>query len=136
MDLGFEAPSEKKAGFNQSFGITEMLINLTGSYITSISANNLISATESIQRILDLISPKLKDKEMEEADELIKKIYDKLPRAIETYIHEGRVFFMNPPLYEECKKEVIKAFRLINLLQDKHGYGMLDADDPKLAVYE
>lgn len=128
--------SDKKAGYNQSFGITELLINLTGSYITSISQDNLLSALESIQRIVDIISPKLKDEELKPVDFLALQIMEELPRATQTYNIEGKTYLVNPEQFRTVKYKLSKLYREVNKLQDKHGYGMIDADDPKLAIYE
>lgn len=133
---GTASTNPKKAGFNQSFGITEMLVNLTGSYISSISQNNLLSAFESCCRIVDVITPKLEDKELDDVDKDIKEITDAMPKALETYIHEGKTYLMNPELFNTTKFKLSKFYRKVNKLQDTHGYGMIDADDPKLAIYE
>lgn len=136
MDGELISESDKKAGYNQSFGITELLINLTGSYITSISQDNLLSALESIQRIVDVISPKLKDNEINPVDVLALEIINEIPTATQTYNFDGKTYLVNPEQFRTVKYKLSKLYREVNRLQDIHGYGMIDADDPKLAIYE
>lgn len=120
---------ERKAEFNQSLGITITLQSLTNSFIAASFDNDLKTMQKINNKILDIISPKVKDGELKDADDKAKEIEDKLPEATETYFSEGGVYFTHPELYNELEFKIRMLYRLIAKLQDKYGYGMKDAED-------
>jgi len=125
---------EGKAAYNQSRGITEFLQHLMGSYIALMNGEEYPGAVKCIGRILDIVSAKMKPEEITKADEFIKVINEKIPKAIEKHTISGKVFWTNVENKKEVEKKIIELFRYVNKLQDKYGYGMVSLDDPRFAV--
>lgn len=138
MDDNFFMDRDEKAAYNQSARITEFLATLLGSYILSINNGEFDKAIKSIDRVLDIISAKVKENEITEADKMIKEIKNQIPIAMKTYINSdnGQVFISNPKVHEEVYDNLKKLFRYVNKLQDKYGYGMVSLDDPRFAIMQ
>ena len=56
---------EEKAAYNQSANITQMLGYLLGAYVVHMNRREYEKAVKAIQRIHDIISPKIKEPEIE-----------------------------------------------------------------------
>lgn len=124
----------EKAGYNQSARISDMLANLLGAYILHMNNGDYSSALKSINRIHDIVSPKIKQEESEIVDGMVDKIEVDLQTAMETFNNAGRIYIKNPQQHKKMYKDVAKLFRFVNKIQDKYGYGMVSQDDPRLAV--
>lgn len=133
-DEDFFMSKEEKAAYNQSRGITEFLTNLLGSYIASMDLKKYDDALRAIERIVDIISAKIKEQELQEVDKLLIEIEIKLPMAMATYRKNGGIYWTNAMERDRVKRKIITLFRYVNKLQDKYGYGMVSLDDPRFAV--
>lgn len=127
---------EEKAGWNSSEEIIKTLSVLRNTYIGCKLAEDYPKALETIRCILDVISGKVDDDKANEINLKIYKLELILPKATETYMNRenGGVYFRNPLLRIEFKKEVEKLYREVARLEDKCGFGMISQDDPRFAV--
>jgi len=89
-------------------------------------------AIKVIRRIVDIISPKVKEVEMKKIDMGINQIEITLPKAMQLYYHNGSSYVKNPGLNIEIEKAIEEVFRYVNRLQDKYGYGMISEEDSGL----
>ena len=124
----------EKAGYNQSGKITEILANLRVTFISSIMANNFDDALESIRCILSIISGKAKESDIKEMDKIVYTIESKIPKAKESYNNNGLVYWKNYGLRIELKRSIENLYRKLERMEDRYGYGMVGAEDPRLAV--
>ena len=129
---------EEKAAYNQSANITEFLGNLLGGYIVNMKIAEYKRALDDIDRIMDIISAKVKPNEMEVADEMVKDIESYIGDATEVYINKtkGIKYLKSPTLNIKLRDAIRTLFRYVNKLQDKYGYGMVSLDDPRMAVLQ
>lgn len=126
--------SEQKAGYNQSGRITEVLGNLRITFISSMMDNNFQGALESIRGILNVISGKANDTDLESMNKKVYLIETEIPFAIASYINEGVRVIRFPLRRTKTKRLIENLYRDLERLQDKYGYGMVSAEDPRLAV--
>lgn len=125
----------QKAGYNQAGAIAEVLGNLMKGYIVHLNRDEYGNAFKCITRIADIISPKLKPSELQEIDNLIQIIELNLEKAEKKHRTDfGWIVASYPKIREEIRKKIIELFRIINKMQDVHGYGMIELGDPRLAV--
>ena len=132
MEVGDK--SEQKAGYNQSGRITEVLGNLRITFISSMMDNDFQGALESIRGILNVISGKAIEADIEIINKKVYLIEGKIPCALSTYVNEGIRVVRYPVIRRETKRLIENLYRELEKLQDKYGYGMISQDDPKLAV--
>lgn len=126
--------SEKRAGYNQSARITEVLGNLRITFISSMMDNDFIGSLESIRGILNVASGKIKQEDIDLINKEIYLIEYKIPYALATNINEGIKTFRYREIRTEVKRLIENLYRRLEKLQDKYGYGMVSKDDPKFAV--
>lgn len=126
--------SEQKAGYNQSGRITEVLGNLRITFISSMMDNNFQGALESIRGILNVISGKATDTDIEVINKKVYLIEEKIPYALASYVNEGVRVIRYPKIRIDVKRKIENLYRELEKLQDKYGYGMVGAEDPRLAV--
>jgi len=136
QDFSFFSDKEEKAGYNQSGKITEILGNLRVTFISCIMRNDYGGSLESIRSIVDIIAGKIKEKDINEINTEIYSIEEKIPSAEEIYNNNGKVFYKNKLARRETKRLIEKLYRKLEKLQDKYGYGMMSAEDPRLAVLQ
>jgi len=127
---------EGKAGYNQSAHITEILGNLLGAYILHMNNGQFDKAVSSIERVHDIISAKIKSEESDEVDKMVAGVIDQIPTAMQTFVYNGQRYVKDPYTRKQTENKIKKLFRHVNNLQDKYGYGMIEQDDPRLAVLE
>lgn len=131
---GKSEEESEKAGYNQSGKITEILANLRVTFISSMMANNFDDALESIRCILSIISGKARESDIEEMDKEVYKIEFEIPKSKENYINNGLVYWKNYGLRIELKRKIENLYRKLERMEDRYGYGMVSAEDPRLAV--
>jgi len=126
---------EKKAGYNQSGRITEVLGNLRITFISSMMDNDFQGSLEAIRGILNVISGKASEDDIKVMNEIIYEIGDMIPYALLIKITEaGKKVVVYPRARKETKINIENLYRKLEKLQDKYGYGMVSAEDPRLAV--
>jgi len=126
---------EKKAGYNQSGRITEVLGNLRITFISSMMDNDFQGSLEAIRGILNVISWKASEDDIKVMNEIIYEIGDMIPYALLIKITEaGKKVVVYPRARKETKINIENLYRKLEKLQDKYGYGMVSAEDPRLAV--
>ncbi len=125
---------DEKAGYNQSGRITEVLGNLRITFISSMMDNNFQGALESIRGILNVISGKANETDLGEMNKKVYLIEEEIPYALASFINEGVRVIRFPKRRVKAKRLVENLYRELEKLQDKYGYGMVSAEDPRLAV--
>jgi len=122
---------EDKAGYNQAGKIVEMLAMLRATYISSMMEGNLSSALKCIRRVLDVISGKVKEIEIEKFNEEISDIENELPEAEGTYIssNNGKTYLKNFKVRKEVESAIEDLYRLVEKTQDAYGYGMFSEEE-------
>lgn len=124
----------EKAGYNQAGKIIEVLGVLRQTFIGAKMTHKFSEALEAIRSIIDVISGKVPDKDLEEINELVYTIEDKIPEAEAIFQREGKLFIKNPTLRRQIKRDLENIYRRLERMQDKYGYGMVGQDDPRFAV--
>jgi len=126
---------EDKAGWNASEEIIKTLSNLRNTYLSCKLDEKFPKALEVIRAILDIISGKVKDEEIDELNEQIYSIEEILPKATETYVSDnGLVIKAHPKMFMKVKRDIEILYREVERLQNDYGFGMISQDDPRFAV--
>ena len=125
---------EDKAGYNQAAKITEILAMLRVTFTSSMleEPNNFDSALECCRSITNIISAKVNDDQIEEINSKVYVIEDRLPKAKQTYLHEGARYFRDPEERKEIKRDLEGLWRELEKLQDEYGYGMFSEEESGL----
>lgn len=132
MVYGGEEDVTDKAGYNQAARITEILAALRNTFIGSMMKNDFPDSLEACRGTLSVISGKVRDGDIADLNKDIYSIEEKLPKAEETYVHEGGCYFKSSEKRVELKKEIENLWRKLEKLQDEYGYGMLSEEDTGL----
>jgi len=125
-----------KAGYNQAGKITEILATLRIAFLTSIMNNNFRDSLEAIRGVLNVVSGKVKQEDINKLNEDIYFIEDKFEETEKTYNYGNRIYYTNAKTRTEVKKMLENLYRQLEKLQDKYGYGMVSQDDPRFAVLQ
>ena len=133
MDGEYQS-TENKAGWNASQEIIQTLSHLRNSFVSAMMEEDLKQALGVCRRILDVISGKVTEKERGTLNQDIYLIEDSLPKAEATYNYNGRVLYDDIKFRQLVKRCIEDLYRKLESLQDKKGYGMRAADDPRYAV--
>ena len=132
MAYGNENEVDDKAGYNQAARITEILAALRNTFIGSMMTNNFPESLEACRGVLNVISGKVREDDIVELNEDVYSIELKLPKAEQTYVHEGGKYYNSSKERVGLKKEIENLWRKLEKLQDEYGYGMVSEEDTGL----
>ena len=118
MAYGNENEVDDKAGYNQAARITEILAALRNTFIGSMMTNDFPDSLEACRGVLNVISGKVREDDIVELNEDVYSIELKLPKAEQTYIHEGGKYFKSSEERVGLKKEIENLWRKLEKLQD------------------
>lgn len=127
---------EDKAGYNQAGRIVEILGFLRCTYTACMMSEDFKGALEAIRSKLTVISGKVKEEDIDEMNELIYVLEDKITVAESTFIHEGKEHIKFPLERKNVKRLLENLGRKLEKLEDKYGYGMVSQEDPRMAVLQ